>query len=124
MHPQLLRLVSPFSFPFRRTRQAASYRASLLRTPETKVSTLANGLRIATETVRPHSNSVTAALFDHGVVCTSVLKRVCWSKHLSLSFPDNLTRLSHAALQTMHKTATVGLYIDAGSRFETAANNG
>ena len=32
--------------------QAASYRASLLRTPETKVSTLANGLRIATETVR------------------------------------------------------------------------
>ena len=26
--------------------------------------------------------------------------------------------------QTPHKTATVGLYIDAGSRFETAKNNG
>jgi len=54
---------------------ALSYRQSLLRTPETKVSTLANGLRVATE-------------------------------------------------QTPHKTATVGLYIDAGSRFETRANNG
>mmetsp|Transcript_31159 Transcript_31159/g.81705 ORF Transcript_31159/g.81705 Transcript_31159/m.81705 type:complete len:456 (+) Transcript_31159:35-1402(+) len=54
---------------------AASYRSSLLRTPETKVSTLPNGLRVATET-------------------------------------------------TPHKTATVGLYIDAGSRFESAKNNG
>merc|ERR1719379_2915427 len=52
-----------------------AYRNALLTVPETKVTTLANGLRVASE-------------------------------------------------QTAHKTATVGLYIDAGSRFETAENNG
>eukprot|EP00243_Klebsormidium_subtile_P001823 TRINITY_DN133_c0_g1_i1.p1 TRINITY_DN133_c0_g1~~TRINITY_DN133_c0_g1_i1.p1 ORF type:complete len:499 (+),score=93.58 TRINITY_DN133_c0_g1_i1:87-1583(+) len=49
---------------------------SILSRPETKVTTLANGLRVATETT-PHA-----------------------------------------------KSATVGVWIDAGSRFETAANNG
>lgn len=49
---------------------------SILSRPETKVTTLANGLRVATETT-PHAES-----------------------------------------------ATVGVWIDAGSRFETAANNG
>lgn len=49
---------------------------SILSGPETKVTTLSNGLRVASETV-PHA-----------------------------------------------QTATVGVWIDAGSRFETAANNG
>lgn len=64
-----------FARALRSAEAAVSYRASLLRTPETKISTLPNGLRVATE-------------------------------------------------QTPHKTATVGLYIDAGSRFETAQTNG
>lgn len=55
--------------------QAATYQQTLLNVPETKVSKLSNGLRIASE--------------DSGI-----------------------------------PTATVGLWIDAGSRFENARNNG
>eukprot|EP00918_Siedleckia_nematoides_P098299 GHVU01215157.1.p1 GENE.GHVU01215157.1~~GHVU01215157.1.p1 ORF type:complete len:479 (+),score=46.86 GHVU01215157.1:26-1462(+) len=55
--------------------QQATYRDTLLNVPETKVSTLKNGLRVASE--------------DSGI-----------------------------------PTATVGLWIDAGSRFETSENNG
>jgi len=57
------------------TEAAVSYKNALLTAPETRVTTLANGLRVASE-------------------------------------------------QTANKTATVGLYIDAGSRFETASTNG
>lgn len=53
----------------------AAYKEAVSAAPETQVTTLANGFRVATE-------------------------------------------------QSAHKTATVGVYIDAGSRFETAANNG
>lgn len=58
-----------------RSAQAATYEQTLLNVPETEVTTLENGLRIASE--------------DSGI-----------------------------------PTATVGLWIDAGSRFENAKNNG
>jgi processing peptidase subunit beta len=54
---------------------AMSYRDAVRSSPETKVTTLSNGLRVVSE-------------------------------------------------QTPHRSATVGLYIDAGSRFEGPANNG
>lgn len=54
---------------------SASYKQALEHYPETKVTTLPNGLRVATE-------------------------------------------------QTPHQTCTIGLYIDAGSRYENEKNNG
>lgn len=67
----------PVRTAFRRSMstEAVSYRSSLLKTPETRVTTLANGFRVATQ-------------------------------------------------KSPHQTATVGVYIDAGSRFENAQNNG
>jgi hypothetical protein len=41
-----------------------SYRASLLRTPETKTSTLKNGLRIATETVHYTTTLMTSTTYQ------------------------------------------------------------
>jgi processing peptidase subunit beta len=82
---------------------------SLLPSPDTRITTLSSGLRVATET--RHGETATVGRF-----CFLAATR---EGQLSSQLSTDLTSSSFYTLREY-----LGVWIDAGSRYETAENNG
>ena len=105
--------------------QERHFPSYILNAPATEVTTLANGVRVATEVGWVCWSNAAPRQMGRAVshVLTHFLLRP--SAKLTPSSPSSPHLLLPSSLQGGHgETATVGVFIDAGSRYESGASNG